>query len=245
MAASACGSASRARHSSLQQARQIPVPLRIILADDHPFVLLGFRAMLATRVGVSIVGQALTPRALLELLQHTPCDVLVTDLCMPDPHDVIGDGLGLVRFLRREWPLLRVVVITALTNPSILRAVVADGAVSALGKAESMDSLWHAIKASVNGARYLGRSIAEALAQPRHDERPALPAARLSARHAEIVERFVSGQSVAEIAAELGCHRRTISRQKREAMVMLGVTNNPGLFSRVYAAGIPKIDSYI
>jgi two-component system capsular synthesis response regulator RcsB len=224
---------------------QIPVHLRIILADDHPFVLLGFRAMLATRVGVTIVGQALTPCALIELLQHTPCDVLVTDLCMPDPNGATEDGLGLVRRLRADWPLLRVVVITTLTNAVLLRAVVADGAVSALGKAESMDALWQAISASVNGARYLGRSIAEALAHSRDDERPLLPAPRLSTRHAEVVKRFVSGQSVAEIAAALGCHSRTVSRQKREAMVALGVTNNAGLFSRAYADGILKIDSYI
>lgn len=161
------------------------------------------------------------------------------------PQGVIEDGLSLVRRLRGDWPLLRVVVITTLTNTSILRAVVADGAVRALSKAESMDVLWHAIKTSVGGARYLGRSVAETLAYSWDDERLLLPSWRLSARHAEVVKRFVSGQSIAEIAVALGCHRRTISRQKREAMVMLGVTNNPRLFSRVYSDGILKIDSYI
>lgn len=218
--------------------------LRIILADDHPFVLLGFRSMLATRVGVTIVGQARTPRALIELLQHTPCDVLVTDLCMPDPNGAIEDGLSLVRRLRDDWPLLRVVVVTMLTNASILRAVVADEALSALSKADSMEALWQAIKTSANGARYLGRCIADALAHTQDDERPPRPAPRLSKRQMEVVKRFVNGQSISEIAAALGCHRRTISRQKREAMAMLGVTNNPGLYSRVYADGILKIDSH-
>jgi two-component system capsular synthesis response regulator RcsB len=232
-------------YSFLERTTQITVHIRIILADDHPFVLLGFRAMLASRVGVTIVGQALTPGALIELLQHTSCDVLVTDLCMPDPSGVTEDGLGLIRRLRADWPMLRVIVITTLTNTGILRAVVADDAVSALGKAESLDALWHAISTSMNGARYLGGSIADALAHPRDEacHFPALP--RLSRRHAEVVKRFVGGQSVAEIAAALGCHRRTVSRQKREAMAMLGVTNNPGLFSRVYMDGILKIDSYI
>jgi two-component system capsular synthesis response regulator RcsB len=221
------------------------VHLRIILADDHPFVLLGYRAMLGTRAGVTIVGEAHTPRALIELLQRVPCDVLVTDLSMPDADGAPADDLALMRRIRRDWPQLRVVVITTLTNPSILRAIVADDAVSALGKAESMDALWQAIEVSANGARYLGRSIVDALAGPQNDERTPLQTVRLSWRQTEVLKRLVSGQSIAEIAETLGCHRRTVSRQKRAAMAKLGVTNNPGLFSRLYACGILEIDSHI
>ena len=219
--------------------------LRIILADDHPFVLLGFRAMLATHAGVTIVGQALTPTSLIELLQSTPCDLLVTDLSMPDEAGAIEDGPGLVRRIRDGWPLLRIIVMTTQTNTSILRGIVSDGAVSALGKTESLDELWQAIEACMNGVRYLGRSIVGALAHQRDDERPPLSTVRLSTRQTEVVKRFVSGQSIAQIAAALGCHRRTISRQKREAMTRLGVTSNSGLFSRVHAYGIFKIESHI
>lgn len=218
--------------------------LRIILADDHPFVLLGFQAMLARHAGVTIAGQALTPTSLIELLQSTPCDVLVTDLSMPDRDGAIEDGLSLVRRVRRGWPLLRVVVITALTNPAILRAVVADDAISVLGKSESMDECWHAIEHSASGTRYLGRSIVAALAHPRDDPRRHLPAMHLSRRQTEVVERLVSGQSIPEIAAALGCHRRTVSRQKREAMAKLGVVSNAGLFSLAYAYGILKTESH-
>jgi two-component system capsular synthesis response regulator RcsB len=202
-------------------------------------VLLGIRAMLAAYSGVTIVGEALSTRALIELLRRTRCDVLVTDLCMPDASGAAEDGLGLIRHLRREWPLLRVVVITASTNPSILRALIADDALSALGKADSVDALWQAINAGANGARYVGRSVAEALSRPRNAECP-LPPPRLSRRQTEVVKRFVDGQSMPEIAAALGCHQRTVSQQKREAMAMLGVANNAGLFSHWYAFGIPE-----
>jgi two-component system capsular synthesis response regulator RcsB len=60
-----------------------------------------------------------------------------------------------------------------------------------------------------------------------------------------VVRMFVDGRSIAEIAATLGCHRRTVSRQKREAMVKLGVTNDPGLFSCVRAGEILKFESHI
>jgi two-component system capsular synthesis response regulator RcsB len=214
------------------------VNLRIILADDHPFVLFGVSAALEMHAGVTIVGEATTPVSLIELLQSTPCDVLVTDLAMPEPSGAVEDRLSLVRRIRCDWPRLRIVVMTALTNTAIFRSIVSDGSISTLSKAESMDELWQAIKASGNGKVYLGRSIVEALAQPQDVECQRAPVQRLSARQAEVVKLFVGGQSISEIAAALGCHRRTVTRQKREAMAKLGVTNDPSLFSYVRAYGI-------
>jgi len=195
--------------------------------------------------GVTIVDEATSPDSLLERLQNTPCDVLVTDLAMPEHTGAIEDGLDLVRRIRCDWPQLRIVVMTTQTNAAILRAIVSDGAVSMLGKAESMDELWQAIAAARHGEACLGRSIIEALARPqdRACERPSAP--RLSGIHAEVVRLLVDGQSIAEIAAALGCHRRTVSRKKREAMARLGVTNDPGLFSYVRAYGILSFESYI
>jgi DNA-binding NarL/FixJ family response regulator len=142
------------------------VDLRIVVVDDHPYVLLGVRSMLKLRAGVTIVGEAATPTALFALfalLLHTPCDVLVTDLPMPEPSGVTKDGLGLVRRIRRDWPRLRIVVMTTLTGTSLLREIVSDSTVSALSKTESMDDLWRAIEASAKGSTYRGRAVIEAL----------------------------------------------------------------------------------
>lgn len=219
--------------------------LRIILADDHPFVLLGVRSALEMRVGIDVVGEALNPASLIDTLLCTPCDVLVTDLSMPDPAGTVEDGLGLVRRIRHDWPTLRIVVMTTLTNSEILRAIVSDSAISVLSKAESMDDLWRALETNGNGAAYLGPAVVEALAQPIADEREAPPTPRLSGMQAEIIRLFVDGCSIAEIAAALGCHRRTVSRQKREAMIRLGVANDPGLFSYVRANRILNRESHI
>ncbi|MFM0499612.1 response regulator [Paraburkholderia caffeinilytica] len=215
--------------------------LRIILADDHPFVLLGVRAALELHAGITIVGEATTPTSLIELLQSTPCDVLVTDLTMPEASGAVEDGLNLVRRIRSTWPLLRIVVMTALTNTAILRAIVSDGAVSTLSKMETMDELWQAIEASDKGRVYVGRTVVAALAQPRDEAGDLPPVPRLSRRQAEVIRMSVRGDSIAEIAVALGCHRRTVSRQKREAMGKLGVTNDPGLFAYIRAYGVYDI----
>ena len=213
--------------------------LRVILADDHPFVLLGVRAALEMHAGVTIVGEATTPTSLIiTLLESTLCDVLVTDLTMPEVSGTVEDGLDLVRRIRSTWPLLRIVVMTALTNTAILRAIVSDGLVSVLSKMETLDELWQAIETSRKGEMYVGRSIIQAIALPRDDASELPPVSRLSSRQAEVIRMFVRGQSISELAATLGCRRRTISRQKREAMAKLGVANDPGLFAYIRAHGV-------
>lgn len=228
----------RVHRMRLQQTREIIVNLRVILADDHPFVLLGVRAVLETHAGATIVGEADTPTSLIKLLQSTPCDVLVTDLTMPEASGTVEDGLELVRRIRCDWPLLRIVVMTTLTNTAILRAIVSDEVVSVLSKLETMDELWQAIEAAGKGEVYVGRSIIEALARPRDEacDVPSVP--RLSRRQAEVIRMSVRGHSISEIAAAFGCHRRTVSRQKREAMAKLGVANDPGLFAYIRAHGV-------
>ncbi|MFB9126179.1 response regulator [Paraburkholderia dipogonis] len=226
------------RIHSYNKREKILVSIRIILADDHPFVILGVRAALEMQSGVTVVDQATDPVSLIECLRSTPCDVLVTDLSMPDHSFAVDDGLNLVRRIRSGWPQLRIVVMTTLTNPAILRAIVSDGAVSMVGKAESMDELRQAVVAARDGHAYLGRSIIEALAHPQDCECERPPAPRLTGKQAEVVRLLVSGQSISDIAAALGCDRRTVTRQKREAMAKLGVTNDPGLFSYVRAYGI-------
>ncbi|WP_233828155.1 response regulator [Paraburkholderia sp. ZP32-5] len=219
--------------------------LRIILADDHPFALLGYRSTLATCDGVTIVGDAHTPAGLIALLQRTRCDMLISDLSMADPAGVIEDGVSLMLRIRRDWPALRVVVATAQTNPAVLRVLAADSALSVFGKADPLTELQQAISESARGTRYLSRSIVALLAQSHiqvhtqapayHDAHRAVSVPHLSARQIEIVRRLVWGESIAQIAAALGCHPRTISRQKREVMTCFGVTDNAGLFSCVRA----------
>jgi two-component system capsular synthesis response regulator RcsB len=129
-------------------------------------------------------------------------------------------------------------VMTTLTNAEILRSIVSECAVSTVGKMEAISELWRAIEASGNDEVYVGRSIIHALDDPQNTtcEQPPMP--RLSSRQAKIIRMLTRGQSIAEIAAVLGCHRRTVCRQTREVMLRLGVANDPGLFSYVRARGI-------
>jgi two-component system, NarL family, captular synthesis response regulator RcsB len=212
--------------------------LRIVLADDHPFVLLGIRATFSTDESLEIVGEAGSAAGLLALLASTPCDVLVTDFAMPEPGLQAEDGLRLIKRVRRDWPDIRIVVLTSMSNVAILRSILAAGAMSLLSKVESMEELACAVRLAGVRRRYLSTSIGAALAAAGTETDALAEGPRLSPREVEVVRMFASGLSITEIARVLNRDVRTISRQKRDAMGKLGVQNDPGLFAFARANGL-------
>ncbi len=209
--------------------------IRVILADDHPFVLLGIKATFDASEDIRVVGTARTPGELLDKLLAVPCDVLVTDLAMPDPNRTQEDGLQLVRRIRREWPKLGIVVLTSLTNGAILRSVVDNQSISVVNKTEPMEEVTVAVRLAAEGKTHVGGTIIGALSEAGAE---AFKSARLSPRETEVVRLFAAGLSVVEIAHRLDRDARTVSRQKRDVMAKLGVHNDPGLFAFAHAHGL-------
>lgn len=212
--------------------------LRIVLADDHPFVLLGIRATFSMDENLEVVAEAASAAELLRVLAYTPCDVLVTDFAMPEQGLQAEDGLRLIKRLRRDWPAIRIVVLTSMSNVAILRSILAAGAMSLLNKVESMDELAAAVRFAGVGRRYLSTSIVSALAVAGAETVGLGEGPRLSPREIEVVRMFASGLSITEIARFMQRDVRTISRQKRDAMGKLGVQNDPGLFAFARAHGL-------
>jgi len=213
------------------------VNIRVILADDHPFVLLGVRSAVSVHRDITIVGEATSPASLIDLLRNVPCDVLVTDLNMPESSGAMADGLSLIQRIRHDWPALGVVVLTNLTNAAILRSAASDHAVSILNKTEPMDELVTAMRSASTGRPYVGRAILEAFNELPIESNAAPRTRHLSTRESEVIGMFVQGKSVSEIALALGRDIRSVRRQKRFAMTKLGVTTDPGLYALVKAKG--------
>jgi len=212
------------------------VKIKVIAADDHPFVLLGIEAMLKQSADLELVGQVDNGASLVDLLRVTPCDVLICDLSMPDESGALGDGLPLVRRLLREWPELRIVILTSATNAAVLHTLMREGVKGIVGKAESMDVLAPAVREVASGRVYAGKVLADGTGASAPCGRK--PSQRLSPRESEVLSLFVDGLSVVEIARRLGRDVRTVSRQKRDAMAKLGVSSDPGLLVFVHAQGL-------
>ena len=99
--------------------------MNVVLADDHPIVMIGIRNALLPVKEIRIRGEADSASGLIRLLEHETPDILITDFYMPGSRQ--GDGIGLVTYVQRNFPAVRLIVLTMLTNPAVLRAIVDAG----------------------------------------------------------------------------------------------------------------------
>lgn len=208
--------------------------IRILLADDHPALLSGLRHELSAIPTLEILGTAADSGALIELLQNTSCDVLVTDYVMPGGQ--YGDGMGLLSYLRRTYPEMRIVVFTTMDNPALTQEMAKLGVNALLGKTRHTNQLISAIHAVYAGSNYFP-SDDSVLGRAGITQNPNSTLA-LTKREFEVVRLYVSGLSINEIAEQLHRTKQTISSQKASAMRKLGISRDAELFRFAFESGM-------
>lgn len=198
--------------------------MRILLADDHPVVMLGTRNVLAGNNEHDIVGLATSAGELVDKARELLPDVIITDYSMPGD-DRHGDGLALVSFLRRNHPDVKILIYTMITLPVIVASLYEAGVGGVLFKSDGELELLRALSVVANGGVYrpaIHRNPAERVL-------PQGIAGRLdtlSSREIEVLRYFLSGIAVGDIADKMNRSVKTISSQKISAMRKLGVNTD-------------------
>ncbi len=203
--------------------------LNVVIADDHPIVLLGVRELIERDERFRVVGEAVCSNELINLLERQPVDLVITDFNMP-ADSPYGDGLKLVEYLKRRFPAVKILVLTMISNPLILTRLHELGVIGVIQKSQLNNEIQAALKAVARGnpfqsARPEPTSVTESTGAL--DER----FARLSPKEHEILRLFVSGQSVSDIARGQRRSAKTISTQKVSAMRKLEVSSDQDLLS--------------
>ncbi|MGL5215748.1 response regulator [Aeromonas hydrophila] len=200
---------------------------KVILTDDHPLILTGIRSLIERITPhCDVVAEAYGVSDLFILLRQQPCDLLITDFSMPG--DSRSDGLIMVQQLRREYPNLAIIVLTQLHNNAILQALLQCGVSGLILKKSVITELSEAIQQVLLGHTYIGKSVITLLAEAglsRHTE-----ITTLTPKESEVVRLLASGMSVTQVAEHLNRSVKTISTQKKSAMLRLGITSDSGLF---------------
>ena len=210
------------------------MPSAVIIADDQPVVVTGVETIL-TRHHYDIVARAHDTDSLFDALEEHPCDVLVTDVSLPTGSR--PDGMPMIRRIRALRPDAGIVVLTMLANPAVLRTLLDMGVAAIFDKRANMKDLPVAVHAAEVGRSYLSAPIRRLFREADcnvHDEELA---ARLSRREVEVMRAYAQGNGLSDIARIIGRSYKTVSRQKRSAMLKLGLSNDAQLYQ--YLAGAP------
>ena len=196
--------------------------IRVLLADDHALVRMGFRMLLAD-AQIEVVAEAETGEAACAMYPRVQPDVVVMDLSMPG----MG-GLEALRRLLAQDPKARVLVLSAFEDTAHPRRALRAGALGYLTKRSAPDALIAAVSAVARGQRYIDADTAQALALAQLDG-DASPADTLSEREFSVFIQLARGQSVAMIAETLKLSPSTVGTHLYHVKQKLGASNQSEL----------------
>ncbi|KAA8704077.1 MULTISPECIES: response regulator [Pseudomonas] len=208
----------------------------VVIADDHPIVLLGVRELVERDARFQVVGEAICSAGLIGLLEQQPIDIVITDYNMPGDSPY-GDGLKLVEYLKRHFPQVQILILTMISNHLILTRLQEMGVVGVIQKSQLHTEIQVALKSIVQQALY--RSLEPAKTSV-VESMTAIDArfSTLSPKEFEILRLFISGKSVSDIARSQNRSSKTISAQKISAMRKLEVSSDQDLLAYCLAQNI-------
>ncbi|MPZ83185.1 MAG: response regulator [Actinophytocola sp.] len=206
--------------------------IRVLIADDHPVVRDGLRAVLGTQSDIEVVGEAATGAQAVELVPAQRPDVVLMDLQMPQV-----DGATAIARIRAHDPHAKILVLTTYhTDADITRAIEA-GATGYLLKDAHRDQLFAAIRAAARGETVLAPLVASRVL-----ERMRSPGATaLSGREIEVLTAVARGMTNKDIARELRISEATVKTHLLHIFAKLGVTDRTAAVTLALEQGIIRL----
>ena len=195
--------------------------IRVALADDHPVVLAGIKALLQSAPEIELVGEATSGAAALRVITQAAPDVGIIDISMPDLN-----GIDLARRVAEVRPDVKLLALTVHEDRAYVQQLLQAGARGYLLKRSAADDLVRAIRAVAAGGVYLDPAVADK-ALPETSGRGTGFAnsggLELSAREADVLRLTAQGFSNKEIAGQLDVSVKTVETYKARGAEKLGL----------------------
>ncbi len=191
-------------------------PIRVLLADDHPVLRVGLRALLEQEPDIVVVGEASSGEEALARAASLRPDVVVLDCQMPD-----RSGPEVARQMRQRGLSGRVLALSAYQTDAYIREMLGAGAAGYLLKEEAPEVIVRAIREVARGGEYFSPAVAAKAAAWARGERPG----GLTERELEVLRCMAEGLSNKEIAARLHMTERTVAFHVSNILQKLGVAS--------------------
>jgi len=218
------------------------VTLRVAVCDDQTLVRAGFRVLIDTTPGLSVVGEAGTGAGAVELIRRERPDVALMDIQMPEM-----DGIEATRrLLSGPEPVpVRVLILTTFDLDRYVFAALRAGASGFLLKDTPPNDLLAAIRVIADGEALLSprvtrRLVAEFAKRPAVAVEAAHRLDGVTEREREVLVLIARGLSNTEIAAELYLSIATAKSHVGRLLTKLGARDRAQLVIAAYETGLVR-----
>ncbi len=195
--------------------------IKIILADDHSLVRTGLKRLLDDVDGFTVVAEADNGNdAILNVKEHAP-DVAILDINMPGLN-----GIKTTEILRRDFPELKIVIISMHSDELFPQRLIKSGANAYLTKDSGIAEISHAISEVMASRNYICTEVAQKLALSNTGQSDASPFKSLSKRELEVLGLMIKGLKVSDISEKLSLSPKTVSTYRYRLLGKLSVQND-------------------
>lgn len=201
------------------------MPIRVLVADDHPIYRDGLARSLADAEDIAVVGAAADGDEAARMARNLAPDVVLLDISMPK-----GGGLGALAAIAAMPAPPRVAMLTASEDGDDVMSAMKLGALGYILKGVGADELAALVRDIAAGRPHIAPSLASRLlialrgggAQP---PRPVDPLADLSRREEDILRLVAQGKSNREVGEELDLQEKTVKHYMTSILQKLQVRN--------------------
>lgn len=199
----------------------------ILIADDHDLVIDGYKSVIQTTKEFEIVGIAHNGKEVQTYLETQKCDLIILDINMPSM-----DGIQTIEYLKQKAPTIKILVISMINSPLLVKKVVESGVDGYLFKTSRANDMLKALRQIVQNKKYFEASIEQAR-KSRFISSFIIDGNNvdISARELEIIKLVSLGKSTTEIAEELFISPYTVQTHRKNINSKLNIHNTAALVS--------------
>ena len=191
----------------------------IIVADDHPLFRSALRGTLINLEGGAQIHEAEDLSSLQSCVeQHDQADLILLDLHMPG-----ADGFGALVFLMSHYAHIPVIVVSAYSEPEIMRRAMDHGASGFLPKSSSPEVIHQALECVLAGGLWMPEGVTQSRMVTEEEQSTADAIAQLTPQQFRVAVMVSQGLLNKQIAFELGVTEATIKAHMTEIFKKFGV----------------------
>ncbi len=204
--------------------------IRIVLVDDHPLILKGYTSVLAHETDITVVGTARNGEEALQLAQDTQPNIVLMDIEMKGMN-----GMQATRHLHALCPQSRVLVVSAHDDREYVVQALGAGAWDYVLKDLAAQELVRAIRAVMQGERYMQRQVVHTLFDAAQHESPT---AALTEREHAVLCLIDKGLKDPQIAQQLSLSLSAVKKHVRRLLAKLDVPSRHMVVEKAQQRGI-------
>jgi two-component system nitrate/nitrite response regulator NarL len=201
-------------------------PKRIFIVDDHQMVIDGINLMLEGRPEFSVVGESTQPLLVLQLLENTAVDILITDVGMPEM-----SGVELSRLIKNKFPHIKILALSMFGDSQIIAEMIDAGIAGYILKNAGKKELIEALTKIADGQNYFGQEITLQLMKSFKRNQEEL---KLTDREIEIIRMIEKDMTTRDIAETLFISERTVETHRKNILHKTNTQTVVGLLKYAY-----------